>query len=214
MKEKTIRLSYYGTLLPGIITGDARFFCLSEEEILERGLDPGDFRPCVSHAHQVRWRVFDDDDFARAGSFRKIRYRRRWLLDPKSVPGEGRAGEALANYLSEGERRGIDKGAAAARRHPWWRLERRDAAPIWLSIPANASPVIVRNRTCAVTLACFFNFFPRAEFTDLTEAIFNYLVSTPCRAWIRENLRYGTFGPDPRDVAKIPVPDPGSMGKS
>lgn len=142
-----VRLGDVARVRRGIATGCNRFFVLSEEERLRRGLPLSDLRPCITSPRLLPGTVLRQADLDALPNAVP-----RWVLDRRE-PGAEAGDDALGRYLRWGRRRlKAHRGYLASRRSPWFALESRGSSPILFTYFNRARPRFVRNDAGAVPL--------------------------------------------------------------
>ncbi len=120
------RLASFFRIQRGIATGGNRYFILPESRIVELDLPRQALRPILPGPRYLP----DDEVKARYDGTPEIAHR-LFLLDLDLGEDEiGARYPSLAAYLVEGRARGVHAGYLCRHRAPWYRQERRPAAPI------------------------------------------------------------------------------------
>jgi adenine-specific DNA-methyltransferase len=110
----------------GLATGDNKFFILTGDEILSRGLPLQLFTPVLPSPRYLR----EDKVKARRDGSPDIA-RRLFLLDTKLSEEEIRTHfKSLFSYLEEGKTRRLHERYLCSHRSPWYSQENRPAAPL------------------------------------------------------------------------------------
>ena len=106
-----------------------------------------------------------------------------------------------------------------SKRNPWYSLEKRPPAPIWVSVFNRTGLRFVRNEANVSNLTTFHCIYPQAElFSDVSvELLFAYLLTNTARQVFEDNSReYGNglqkF--EPNDLNKGSVLDLGKLSTS
>lgn len=184
----------------GIATGANRYFALRESDRRQWGLDHRDLTPCITKAAHVRSEVFTESDLQRLVQTDQ----RVYLLNPRP-----QLSDAVNRYLIEGRRLGVHQRYLPSHRPVWYRPERREPAPIWVSVFARDKFKFVRNRAVALNLTAFHAIYPREPDAQRTEALFEFLISPEAQQALREHRRIyadGLLKLEPRDVLAMPIP--------
>lgn len=197
-----VPLGDFAAVLRGIATGCNDFFTLDEAARREAGLPGECLLPCVSRARDVEGPVFRASDFEAL----KTLGRRVWLLDA-----EGRAHAEVAAYLEAGRRDKVDERFLTRHRTPWFALEKRSPAPLWVSVFNRAGglkPVL--NRAGVRNLTAFHCLYPKPGAEPFLDILFAWLLTATARALVRENGREygaGLEKIEPKDLSGSLVPD-------
>jgi adenine-specific DNA-methyltransferase len=183
----------------GIATGANHFFTLKRSEAEHFGLPEECLIPCVTKSSHVPGTSFDDSDLARLIEDDK----RVLLVDTTSDH------PAVRAYLDWGEAEGIDKRYLPAHRNPWYALDKREPAPIWVTVFGRKGFRFIRNRTSALNLTTFHCIYPDRLPSGLSvDDLAACLAGPDLRRAIEEQMRVygGGLGKlEPRDVLRIRV---------
>jgi adenine-specific DNA-methyltransferase len=206
--RNAVPLSEFASVLRGIATGCNGFFLLSEAARLAAGLPPEALLPCISKARDA-----DSPVFAR-GDFEALKGRGRpvWLLDAV-----GSSHPAVAAYLVEGRRLGADLRFLTRNRKPWYALENRPPAPLWMPVFHRGGHRPVLNRAAVRNLTAFHCLYPRPGAGALVDVLFAFLFTAAGRASARAEAREygaGLEKLEPKDLAGTPVPDFARMAEA
>jgi adenine-specific DNA-methyltransferase len=101
----------------------------------------------------------------------------------------------VVKYLKLGQEQGIDKRYLTASRNPWYSLENRPPAPIWVSVFNRAGLKFVRNEANIFNLTTFHCIYPARNnlfsHTDI-DLLFAYLLTDTAKQIFVDNSReYG-----------------------
>ena len=174
-------VSRYCTVTRGIATGANDFFCMPASRMRRLHLPTEACIPCVCRSADVSAGVFAQRDFdALSRSDRTV-----YLLSPSSEP----PSSALAEYIRYGESMGYHKKYLPRHRSPWYAMEHRDPAPIWVSSATRSGLKFVRNLAGVNSLTAFHSIYIRDEYADLTDVIFCYFLTPIAQEVIRENRK-------------------------
>lgn len=204
-----IPLETFATVLRGIATGCNEFFVLDEPGRLRAGLPESGLLPCVAKARDAEGPVFGASDLQAP----RERGRKAWLLDAV-----GREGDpAVAAYLRAGLRAGAHRRFLTRHRSPWYALENRPPAPLWVSVfnrGGGLKPVL--NRAGVRNLTAFHCLYPKPGAEPYLEALFAWLLTAAGRAGVRATAREygaGLEKIEPKDLAGARVPDFTRLGR-
>ena len=118
-------LSDWGTTSLGMVTGNNRFFALSDERVRELHLEQSDLiklsPPGSRHLRGLEFSHAAWEELGRSGSA-------RWLFRPTDQPSP--AGLA---YIAAGEATGVDAAYKCRVRSPWWRVPMLPPADLLLT---------------------------------------------------------------------------------
>lgn len=183
----------------GIATGANHFFTLNRSEAKHFGLPPECLIPCVTKSSHVPGTSFDDADLTRLIT----ENRKVFLVDTASNH------PAVEDYLEWGEEQGIHKRYLPSHRSPWYALEKRERAPIWVNVFGRKGFRFIRNRTRALNLTTFHCIYPDRLPPELSiDDLADYLAGPDCLSAIQEQTRFyggGLEKLEPRDVLRIRI---------
>ena len=174
------QVSGFCSVSRGIATGDNHFFCLSKTRIKELSLPEEAFSKCICKSADVKRRVFRYSDFCRLANEDKVVY----LLDVKGLDDK-----ALSEYINEGEERKIHKKYLLSHRHPWYSMEQKPAAPIWVSSACRGRIKFIRNLAGVKSLSTFHSIFINREYENDIDIIFCYFLTPLAQEIIRQNRK-------------------------
>lgn len=164
----------------GIATGDNNFFCMSKSKIKNNRIPVDVVMQCVCRSADVKNAIFKEEDFNELVEADKTVY----LLDVN----EGQ--EACVNeYIARGESKGIDKKYLLSCRHPWYSMEKKQIAPIWVSSACRDGMKFVRNLANVNSLTTFHSVFINDEYEKDINIIFCYFLTPIAQNIIRENRK-------------------------
>ena len=185
----------------GIATGANGFFCLRRSQIERLGLPERCFAPCVCRAPDVTRPVFTAEDWRALAAAD----RRAYLLDVDRIDDP-----ALEAYIRQGEADGVDRRYLPSKRTPWYSMERKPPAPIWVCSVGRGGLKLVRNRAGVKALTTFHGVYVNDGFADDTELIFAILLTPAAQELLRENrkmLGNGLEKFQPNDLNAAMMPD-------
>lgn len=192
----------FACVLRGIATGCNDFFTLDEAAARAASLPDECLLPCVARARDAAGPFFRTRDFEAL----KARGGRVWLLDA-----EGRRQSEVLAYLAAGLRDKVHERFLTRHRSPWYALEKREPAPLWVSVfnrDGGLKPVL--NRAGVRNLTAFHCVYPRPGAEAWMDALFAWLLTGAARAIVRENGREygaGLEKIEPKDLAGARAPD-------
>lgn len=196
-----VPLGTFGAVKRGIATGANEFFVLSPSKVNELELGSTDLMPCIASANSVVGHVFSEESW----SVLKASDRPCYLFDGCSKPSVASQG-----YIRAGELQAIHERYLTRMRKPWFRLERRVAAPLLLAVFGRQGFRVVLNRSNSVNLTAFHGFYPKSEYGHLVELIWLYFQTpTALAAYDGQHRAYGDGlnKLEPGDWSKLYAPD-------
>ena len=132
------RLADWGTTYLGAVTGENRFFCLSDNDVAAAGLDRRDLL-CVSPPGSRHLRGLEFG--AKSWSQLRSEGRRCWLFYPETDT----LRPSAAAYVAAGEKRKIHEGYKCSMRTPWWRVPLVPKADLFLTYMDYERPRLITN---------------------------------------------------------------------
>ena len=164
----------------GAATGANSFFCLSRSKIQKLGLADDAVSRCICRSADVKRAVFRQQDFEALAREDKTVY----VLDVKGQPDA-----ALQKYLAAGQAKKLPQKYLLSCRRPWYSMEQRPAAPIWVSSAYRGRIKFVRNLAEAGTLTTFHAVYIKEPYRKYTDIIFCYFLTPIAQHIIRKNRR-------------------------
>ncbi len=218
------------TVSRGPTTGNVGFFCLSEANVIDAGLDERHLSKIVrrpSHIHGYGYREIDWQTAKAAG-------KDVWLLDPDEIPeipnsisefaqrvtvdnvnftsAVDRTGSDLIEYLRAGVTdHGLTDTQTLESRPHWYRPRRKDPARVLVqSSGRNGFKFILNEATVRNTNACY-GFYEIALSDRELKALLAYLNSDTFAEVARRHYRTldeGFVKIEPNDLERVPVISP------
>lgn len=195
-----VPFSNFAKVSRGIATGANDYFTFNLSKIYKYNLPLKCFHRCICHSADVDKLVFVDADFEALSAKDKAVY----LFDGKIDSNELN----VADYLRRGESSGINKKYLTASRNPWFALENRPPAHIWVSVFNRKGLKFIRNKSGAYNLTTFHCIYNRGVVD--TDLLFAYLVTDVAKEILLDNSRQygnGLIKFEPNDLNKGMVVD-------
>jgi adenine-specific DNA-methyltransferase len=200
-----VSIDYYGRFSRGIATGANEFFTMSRRKAEELAIARSGFLGCITKSAQVKTSVFTDSDYdALEQSGANV-----LLLN---IMGERT--EALRKYIQYGEKMGYHLRYLTRMRTPWYKLERRTAAPLLFGVFSREKFKVVRNLSSAVNLTCYHCFYPNLFGQQVCDALFLYFQSRAARQILSISMRHygdGLEKFEPNDLNRALAPSPARL---
>ena len=190
-----VPFSTFAKVSRGIATGANSYFTFSPSKALSLGLSLNCFRRCICHSTDVSGHIFTKANFCELAAADKTVY----LFNAKG-------NETLPNvrsYINFGIGHDIDKKYLTASRKPWYALENRQPAPIWVSVFNRSGLRFVRNLSGAYNLTTFHCVYDKGIID--TDILFVYLVTDMAKEIFMDNSRQygnGLVKFEPNDLNK------------
>ncbi len=199
--KSLVPFSTFARVSRGIATGANNYFTFNESKKDAYNIPKDCFLPCICHSIDVQDIIFTSEDFEKLSALDKNLY----LFNGSAND----TNEYVKNYLELGIENGINKRHLTANRSPWYALENRKPAPIWVSVFNRNGLRFVRNLANAYNLTtfhCIYNISKDIE----TDILFAYLITDMAKEIFYENSRQygnGLIKFEPNDLNKGQVVD-------
>lgn len=195
----------YAKVVRGIATGANQYFTFRRSKIAHYALDERHFIPCICHCADVKTSVFKTEDWQQLRDNDKNVFLFNGCSDSQNP--------AVSKYIHLGETQNIDKRYLTASRRPWYALEQRKPAPIWVSVFNRSGLRFVRNEANTYNLTTFHCVYPVKNnlFNNLnTDILFAYLLTDVAKEILLDNARQygnGLVKFEPNDINNGQVVD-------
>ncbi len=177
---KLVPLSRFCTVSRGIATGANEFYCFSRSRMKKYGLKENCFTPCICRSAQVKEPVFTLENFRALAEQDQLTY----LLDVREIKDK-----ALERYVAEGEKQGIPTRYLPAHRTPWYSVERKAAAPIWVCSACRNGMKFVRNQAGVANLSTFHGIYMKKTHEREADLLFAYLLTPTAQRLLEEERK-------------------------
>jgi adenine-specific DNA-methyltransferase len=181
-----VPFSNFAKVVRGIATGANEYFMFNIEKAKAFGIEEQYLLPCIAKSIDCATPFFTKTDFEHL----KNNNKNIFLLNAIHS-----TDKKIHDYLKKGEMEGIDKKFLTASRTPWFALENRPPAPIWVSVFNRTGLRFVRNEANIANLTTFHCIYPKK--TDLyhqidIDLLFAYLLTNTAKQIFEDNCReYG-----------------------
>lgn len=202
-----VRFDSVARVKRGIATGNNSFFALSKQQTEELGLSDDTCIKCISKSSYIKGTVFTDDDFYMLSENGKKVY----LFDGERAKTDGDNA-----YIKHGVDTGVNRTYLNSHRNPWYQIEKKAVAPIWISVFCRNGLKVIRNETNAKNLTTFHGIYTVCDDVDFQNLFFCYLITPICRKLLLENKREYGDGLDkfePNDLNNAMVMDISVLSK-
>lgn len=198
----------------GIATGKNDYFCLTQDEVDEWGIDEEYLVPLIRRTQGVSdydLREYEDwQQWLRDGD-------EAWLLycyDEDEEPITDIDDPTLQDYLEHGEDVGAADSYLAQNRSPWYVVDQRDPASILVTYMSKDGFRFIHNKAGVVSLNNLHNVFLNGYEDWQVEALLAYLNSSVANKIAKRSGR--TYSRDlhkiePNELKDIPVVDPDDL---
>jgi SAM-dependent methyltransferase len=203
LQDRPARLGDYARFRRGIATGDNSFFCLSDEEVAQHGIEPEYLVPVVIGSR----------DLPRHGSFTLEHWienrhagRKAWLLrchDPKSAL----VGKKVLRYVEIGEARGLPDRFNCRSRIPWYGVEPVAPPDFFVTYMSRDAARFVRNVAGARCMTSLLNVWAKPPYSaDALESVLHDPINAVLLREFGRTYGGGLGKIEPGDLAGLPVP--------
>ncbi|MFN0216087.1 MAG: Eco57I restriction-modification methylase domain-containing protein [Saprospiraceae bacterium] len=170
----------------GIATGANEYFTFSKNKAMEHGIGHQYLLPCICKSIDVNSNFFSKNHFEELANNNK----QAFLLNAL-----GSNDRNVLKYLELGENVGVNTKYLTASRNPWYSLENRLPAPIWVSVFNRNGLKFVRNEAMVSNLTTFHCIYPVQSNlfnTIKIDILFAYLLTEVAKVIFEDNRReYG-----------------------
>ena len=178
--------STYAKVVRGIATGANDYFTFNISKAKTFSIDEKYLLPCICKATESKTPFFTSSDFETL----KSKDKNIFLLNAQN------SNDAhVVKYLIKGETESIDKKFLTASRTPWYALENRPPAPIWVSVFNRTGLRFIRNEANISNLTTYHCIYPKQTnlFTGIDiDLLFAYLLTNTAKQIFEDNSReYG-----------------------
>ncbi|MDR2836707.1 MAG: SAM-dependent methyltransferase [Bacteroidales bacterium] len=184
--KSLVPFSTYAKVVRGIATGANDYFTFNQSKAKEYNIDEKYLLPCICHCVDVKGNNFSTSDFEEL----KNNNKNVFLLNAINAKDDN-----ITQYLQKGENEKINKKYLTASRNPWYSLENRPPAPIWVSVFNRTGLRFIRNEANISNLTTFHCIYPNQLqlFSDVNiDLLFAYLLTDTARQIFEDNSReYG-----------------------
>lgn len=180
-----VPFSTFAKVTRGIATGANDFFVFNKEKASKYKIPLTCLKPCICHCTDIPKAFFCQQDFNRLMDSNKNVF----LFD-----GMGSMAASVISYIRKGEDDKCNERHLTRNRTPWYSLEKREPAPIWVSVFSRDKLRFVRNTSNATNLTTFHCIYPKNTIFDTisVDLLFAYLVTNTAHLIFLDNGReYG-----------------------
>lgn len=181
--KNLVKFSDVAQVKRGIATGNNSYFVLSESQKCKFNLSDSACVPCIAKSPDIKEVVLDNSVYDSLLKQNKKVY----LFD-----GEKAVSASDHDYIRYGEQMNFDKTYLTSHRTPWYAIEKKDIAPIFISVFSRGNLKVVRNKKLAKNLTTFHGIFCNNEYSDYVDILFCYLLTPIAQKILKYNKReYG-----------------------
>lgn len=195
-----VPFSTFAKVSRGIATGSNNYFTFKKSKIDTYNIPENSLRRCICHAADVNNQIFSKNDFENLANQDKTVFLFDGCANVKDP--------YVQNYIHIGETIAVDKKYLTASRNPWYAIENRCPAPIWVSVFNRNGLRFIRNKAGVYNLTTFHCVYNLGEID--TDILFAYLVTNVAKEIFLDNSRQygnGLVKFEPNDLNKGNVVD-------
>lgn len=198
-----IEFSKIGCLKRGIATGNNDFFTLTREDAQKRGIIEHT-RPVLRSARYIDGYVFSSNNIKNLEE-KEIPTRLLYIDENTAIT------EDLEKYLEKGRKEGVHEAYLCQNRNPWYRVERRDPPPAFVTYMGREEPRFILNKAESLYLNnCHGLYLNKDLGLNRLKAFLLFLNTFFDKDYIRgysKSYSGGMFKIEPEDLKKTEVVD-------
>lgn len=184
--KNLVPFSTYAKVVRGIATGANDYFTFNPSKAKKYGIPASNLVPCICKAKDVKTNFFTSENFKHLIEKDELTY----LFDGKHAKNR-----EVDNYIKKGELEEINERFLTKSRTPWYALENRPPAPIWVSVFNRSGVKFIRNEANISNLTTFHCVYPTSSdlFSKVSiDLLFAYLLTDVAKDIFSDNRReYG-----------------------
>jgi adenine-specific DNA-methyltransferase len=194
-----VEFKKYAKVSRGIATGANDYFLFSQEKADKFKIPNKYLEPLVCKANQVIGHFFTNNDFDKLVKSNRDAFLFNALdLNCREV----------RDYIKLGEAMDVHKKHLTSHRNPWYAVENRLPAPIWVSVFSRGGLKFIRNESGIRNLTTFHCVYPNMQTMDKIDLLFAYLLTPTSKKIFSDNRReYGggleKFEPNDLNFSKV-----------
>ena len=194
--KNLVPFSTYAKVVRGIATGSNEYFTFSISKAKEYSIADQNLLPCICSAKDAKTAFFTTQDFEELKKNDKTIF----LFNAQNPIGRQSAGrysidDNVISYIQKGETEEVNKRFLTASRTPWYSLENRKPAPIWVSVFNRTGLRFIRNEAGISNLTSFHCIYTKSNdmFSQINvDLLFAYLLTNTAKQIFEDNSRqYG-----------------------
>ncbi len=184
--KNIVPFSTYAKVVRGIATGSNAYFIFNISKAKEYGIEEQYLLPCICSAKDAKTAFFTASDFEEL----KKNDKNIFLFNAQKAISKN-----ILSYIKKGEKEEINKRFLTASRTPWYSIENRRPAPIWVSVFNRAGLRFIRNEASISNLTSYHCIYLKHTnlFSEVsTDLLFAYLLTDTAKKIFDDNSRqYG-----------------------
>jgi adenine-specific DNA-methyltransferase len=184
--KNLVPFSTYAKVVRGIATGSNEYFTFNLSKAKEYSIHEQNLLPCICSAKDVKTAFFTTQDFEEL----KKNDKSIFLFNAQNLSDKN-----VSSYIQKGEIQEINKRFLTASRTPWYSIENRRPAPIWVSVFNRTGLRFIRNEANISNLTSYHCIYPKQTslFSEINiDLLFAYLLTDTAKQIFEDNSRqYG-----------------------
>ncbi len=200
--KNLVNFSEYAKVVRGIATGSNDYFTFNKSKAIKYEIPHKNLLPCICKAADIKELFFTSKNYQEIEKLDKLVY----LFN-----GINSEDINVKTYIQKGEEDKINEKYLTKNRRPWFSIENRPPAPIWVSVFNRNGLRFIKNEAGIYNLTTFHCIYPRES--DLffnIDLFFAYLLTDVAKQIFEDNRReYGNglkkF--EPNDINKSKMLD-------
>lgn len=200
--KNLVPFSTYAKVVRGIATGANEYFTFRKSKAEKHSIPNENLLPCICRAKDVRGNFFTKSNYESLIENDELAY----LFN-----GKDSENKMVAEYIVLGENEKVNEKYLTKKRKPWYSLENRPPAPIWVSVFNRKGVKFIRNEANISNLTTFHCVYPTKSdlFSDIPiDLLFAYLLTDVAKEIFSDNRReYGNglkkFEPNDLNKSKM-----------
>ena len=197
-------LSDWGKVSLGVVTGNNKYFALTDADVARNGLADDVIDLCPPGSSHLRRTSFDSSDLSRLGQLGK----RTKLFYPQG----GSISKSAESYINEGCASGVEKGYKCRKRSPWWRVPLVKPPDAFVTYMNAFGPNICWNAARVPNLNSCHGLYLRDDVAVVDPSLLA-IASFNSVTMFGAELRGRSYGGgllklEPREASLLPVPSP------
>lgn len=208
--KNLVPFSTYTKVVRGIATGSNEYFTFNVSKAQAHSIDEQYLLPCICSAKDAKTSFFTQQYFDTL----KQNDKPIFLFNA-----ENSNDKHVLSYIQKGVNEEINKKFLTANRTPWYALENRPPAPIWVSVFNRTGLRFIRNEANIANLTSFHCIYPKQTNLFATidiDLLFAYLLTDTAKQIFEDNSRQygnGLQKFEPNDLNKGMMLDLGLLDK-
>lgn len=200
--KNLVPFATYAKVVRGIATGANDYFTFKESKAKAFSIPKENLLPCICKAKDVKGCFFSQNDFNKLIEDNELSY----LFNA-----QGSTNKNVLDYIERGVEEKVNEKYLTKCRKPWYSLEKRPPAPIWVSVFNRNGVKFIRNEANISNLTTFHCVYPTQSdlFSKVTDdLLFAYLLTDVAKEIFNDNRReYGNglkkFEPNDLNKSKM-----------